>query len=192
MARPISCRTDAIAAHSLRKIGSLATVYGMAAVGATLSPKQVAAKVGYPPEAVARCPRPRRREMPLSRSSARDATWVTPGLRASRGTCPNQRRAPRVAKVRDTLLVSAFSGFREYCRHGSPDKIRQAAFDYVSRDVALQGGVPEACHLAKGFDSDGQGIPLINPQRGILNGAEMERGQSRPCLIVRTGFGPST
>jgi hypothetical protein len=146
----------------------------------------------FPPEAVARCPRPRRREMPLSRSSARDATWVTPGLRASRGTCPNQRRAPRVAKVRDTLLVSAFSGFREYCRHGPPDKIRQAAFDYVSRDVALQGGVPEACHLAKGFDSDGQGIPLINPQRGILNGAEMERGQSRPCLIVRTGFGPST
>jgi hypothetical protein len=74
MARPISCRTDAIAAHSLRKIGSLATVlqdigpastlsaldgrgriwvalvglfaaHGMAAVGATLSPRQVAAKV---------------------------------------------------------------------------------------------------------------------------------------------------
>ena len=41
MAMPISCRTDAIAAHSLRKIGSLAAIYGMAAVGATL-------KVGYP------------------------------------------------------------------------------------------------------------------------------------------------
>jgi len=52
MARPISCRTDAIAAHSLLKIGSLATVYGMAAVGRYLvAPKQVAAKVGYPPVA---------------------------------------------------------------------------------------------------------------------------------------------
>ena len=42
-------------------------------------------------------------------------------------------------------------------------RLRQAAFDYVTRTAASQGGVLEYSDLARGFDYEGRRVPLINP-----------------------------
>jgi putative restriction endonuclease len=47
-------------------------------------------------------------------------------------------------------------------------QLRQVAFSHVNRLATLRGGVLDSADLAGGFEFDGERIPLINPQRGIL------------------------
>ena len=62
-------------------------------------------------------------------------------------------------------------------------RLRQTAFDYVTRTAALQGGVLEYSDLARGFDYEGRRVPLINPQRGIF-----KPRQTAWLLSVKTVF----
>jgi putative restriction endonuclease len=47
-------------------------------------------------------------------------------------------------------------------------QLRQVAFSHVNRLAIPRGGVLDFADLAGGFDFGGERIPLINPQRGIL------------------------
>jgi putative restriction endonuclease len=62
-------------------------------------------------------------------------------------------------------------------------QLRQAAFDQVSRLVALRGGILDSADLAGGFEFGGDRIPLINPQRGIFKPRQMSG-----LLSIRTVF----
>ena len=66
-------------------------------------------------------------------------------------------------------------------------RLRQTAFDYVTRTAALQGGVPEYSDLARGFDYEGRRVPLINPQRGIFKPREMAWLLSVKTVFSRRG-----
>jgi putative restriction endonuclease len=61
-------------------------------------------------------------------------------------------------------------------------RIRQAAFAHVRRLNATHDHLTSA-ELAKGFEFDGQRIPLVNPQRGIFKPRQM-----RYLLSIRTVF----
>lgn len=62
-------------------------------------------------------------------------------------------------------------------------QLRQAAFDHVNRLVGLQGGVLNSDDLGRGFEFDGERIPLVNPQRGIFKPRQMAA-----LLSIRTVF----
>ena len=66
-------------------------------------------------------------------------------------------------------------------------RLRQTAFDYVTRTAALQGGVLEYSDLARGFDYEGRRVPLINPQRGIFKPREMAWLLSVKTVFPRRG-----
>lgn len=61
-------------------------------------------------------------------------------------------------------------------------RIRQAAFAHIRRLNAVKDHLTSA-DLARGFDFDGQRIPLVNPQRGIFKPRQM-----RHLLSIRTVF----
>src|SRR5436190_5153939 len=62
-------------------------------------------------------------------------------------------------------------------------RVRQAAFEHVTRLAALNNGVLSSDDLAAGFQLDGERVPLINPQRGIFKPQQMAR-----LLSIRTVF----
>jgi putative restriction endonuclease len=62
-------------------------------------------------------------------------------------------------------------------------QLRQAVFDHVDRLRALRGGVLDSTDLARGFEFEGDRIPLINPQRGIFKPRQMAG-----LLSIRTVF----
>jgi putative restriction endonuclease len=61
-------------------------------------------------------------------------------------------------------------------------RMRAAAFAHVRRLNSMQSQLTSA-DLAKGFDFEGQRIPLINPQRGIFKPKQMQH-----LLSIRTVF----
>jgi hypothetical protein len=66
-------------------------------------------------------------------------------------------------------------------------RLRQTAFDQVTRLAALRNGVLDATDLAAGFEFDGQRVPLINPQRGIFKPREMASLLSVKTVFPRRG-----
>jgi hypothetical protein len=48
-------------------------------------------------------------------------------------------------------------------------QLRQTAFSHVNRLSTLRSSVLDFTDLAGGFDFGGERIPMINPQRAILN-----------------------
>jgi putative restriction endonuclease len=66
-------------------------------------------------------------------------------------------------------------------------QLRQAAFSYVDRLATLRGGVLYSADLARGFEFDGQRIPLINPQRGISKPRQMAHLLSIKTVFPRRG-----
>jgi putative restriction endonuclease len=61
-------------------------------------------------------------------------------------------------------------------------RMRAAAFAHVRRLNGMQSQWTSA-DLAKGFDFEGQRIPLVNPQRGIFKPKQMQH-----LLSIRTVF----
>jgi putative restriction endonuclease len=66
-------------------------------------------------------------------------------------------------------------------------QIRQAAFDAVSQMVSYRDGILEAGDLRDGFVSDGERLPLINPQRGIFKPRQMGWLLSIRTVFPRSG-----
>src|ERR1700726_2657162 len=66
-------------------------------------------------------------------------------------------------------------------------RLRQAAFDQVSRLAAIFGGVLDSGDRAAGFEFDGRRISLINPQRGIFKPREMASLLSVKTVFPRRG-----
>src|SRR6516164_11527507 len=66
-------------------------------------------------------------------------------------------------------------------------RLRQTAFDQVTRLAALRNGVLDAADLAIGFEFSGDRIPLINPQRGIFKPREMAWLLSIKTVFPRRG-----
>jgi putative restriction endonuclease len=66
---------------------------------------------------------------------------------------------------------------------GLDAQLRQAAFEHVERVARLQGGILDSDDLGRGFEVDGERIPLVNPQRGIFKPRQMAR-----VLSIRTVF----
>jgi putative restriction endonuclease len=66
-------------------------------------------------------------------------------------------------------------------------RLRQAAFDHVTRAAAARGGILESGYLARGFEFEGRRVPLINPQRGIFKPREMTWLLSVKTVFPRRG-----
>ena len=66
-------------------------------------------------------------------------------------------------------------------------QIRQAAFDAVSQMASYRDGILEAGDLRDGFVSDGERLPLINPQRGIFKPRQMGWLLSIRTVFPRSG-----
>jgi len=66
---------------------------------------------------------------------------------------------------------------------GHDAQLRQAAFEHVDRVARLQGGILDSNDLGRGFEVDGERIPLVNPQRGIFKPRQMAG-----LLSIRTVF----
>src|ERR1700736_1788164 len=66
---------------------------------------------------------------------------------------------------------------------GRDAQLRQAAFDHVSRVANLQFGVLDSDDLGRGFEYEGERIPLVNPQRGIFKPRQMKY-----LLSIKTVF----
>src|SRR5436190_4810803 len=66
-------------------------------------------------------------------------------------------------------------------------RVRQAAFEHVTRLAALNNGVLSSDDLAAGFQLDGERVPLINPQRGIFKPQQMARLLSIRTVVPRRG-----
>jgi putative restriction endonuclease len=62
-------------------------------------------------------------------------------------------------------------------------QLRQVAFEHVNRLTGLQGGVLDSDDLGRGFEFQGERIPLVNPQRGIFKPRQMDG-----LLSIRTVF----
>lgn len=62
------------------------------------------------------------------------------------------------------------------------ERMRKAAFDHISRLNVLHDHLTSN-ELAKGFEFEGERIPLVNPQRGIFKPRQM-----RYLLSIRTVF----
>src|ERR1044071_8970686 len=70
---------------------------------------------------------------------------------------------------------------------GIDAQLRQAAFEHVNRLAAARGGVLDSADLATGFASQGDRIPLVNPQRGIFKPRQLAGLLSIRTVVPRRG-----
>src|ERR1044071_2578304 len=70
---------------------------------------------------------------------------------------------------------------------GIDAQLRQAAFEHVNRLAAARGGVLDSADLATGFASQGDRMPLVNPQRCIFKPRQMAGLLSIRTVVPRRG-----